>query len=412
MAAIEAGDMLPPGHEPLTRRLVDAGVLHPEPGSPTRFGLDDVTMVVPSLGGGLPTGDLPPRVVLVDDGSQPPLTAEPTVRVVRRGTTGGPATARRDGLAEVTTTIVAFVDADMVLPEGWWRPLLAHFDDTAVAAVAPRVRSAPAPGVVGRYDRDRSPLDLGPLPGRVAPGTRLSYVPSATLLCRVDAVRDVGGFDPALRFGEDVDLVWRLVATGHRVRYEPASVVEHPPRRDLPAMLRQRAGYGSAAAPLADRHPDALAPAVMSAWSALVVALVVARRPVAAVAVAAATGAALQRKLDGVPAEEAWRLVARGHVGALGQAATAVRRVWWPLVLAAALVSPRARAVLVSSFVVHPLVRWATSRPRSVDPVTAVVVGALDDTAYGWGTWRGMLRSGQWRPLWPRLSGWPPRADR
>jgi hypothetical protein len=177
-------------------------------------------------------------------------------------------------------------------------------------------------------------------------------------------------------------------------------------------MLRQRAGYGSAAAPLADRHPDALAPAVMSPWSALVVGLVVARRPVAAVAVAAATGVALQRKLDGVPAAEAWRLVARGHLGALGQAATAVRRVWWPLVLVAALVSGRARAVLVASFVVHPLVRWATRRPRSIDPVTAVVVGALDDAAYGWGTWRGMLRGGQWRPLWPRLSGWPPRADR
>jgi hypothetical protein len=40
------------------------------------------------------------------------------------------------------------------------------------------------------------------------------------------------------------------------------------------------------------------------------------------------------------------------------------------------------------------------------------VIGAVDDVAYGWGVWRGMVRLGQWAPLWPRLSGWPPRAGR
>jgi mycofactocin system glycosyltransferase len=402
--AIDAGAALPAGHEPLTERWLDAGVVHPvySPDEAHSFGFDAVTMVVPSLGGGLPTGDLPRTVVLVDDGSQPPLAPvlddrAIEVTVVRREVSGGPATARTNGLAVVSTPLVAFVDADVHLPDGWWRPLLAHFDDPRVAAVAPRVRSAEGDDMVARYDRRWSPLDLGDVPARVAAGTRVSYVPSAAMVCRVDAVRSVGGFDPVLRFGEDVDLVWRLVAAGWRVRYEPAAVVTHPPRRGVRAMVSQRAGYGSAAAPLADRHPDALAPMVISPWSALVVVLAVLRHPLLAAGVAAGTGLALQRKLDGVPTAEAWRLVARGHAGAFTQCATAVRRVWWPLVLVAALVSRRARLVLVLSVLPSLLERR--------NPM-----GVLDDGAYAWGVWRGMVRSGQWRPLRPKLSGWPPRG--
>ena len=45
--------------------------------------------------------------------------------------------------------------------------------------------------------------------------TKVSYVPTAALLVRraaLDSVTPGGGavFDPALRYGEDVDLVWRL----------------------------------------------------------------------------------------------------------------------------------------------------------------------------------------------------------
>ena len=38
------------------------------------------------------------------------------------------------------------------------------------------------------------------------------------------ALEQLGGFAEDLRFGEDVDLVWRLVEAGHRVRYDPRSV--------------------------------------------------------------------------------------------------------------------------------------------------------------------------------------------
>ena len=72
----------------------------------------------------------------------------------------------------------------------------------------------------------RSPLDMGDRPAEVQPGRRVSYVPSAALLVRRSALPE-DPFDPALRYGEDVDLIWRLIDAGWRVRYEPGVVVHH-----------------------------------------------------------------------------------------------------------------------------------------------------------------------------------------
>ena len=177
------------------------------------------------------------------------------------------------GAAAVTTPLVAFLDADCEPAPGWLDPLLAHFDDERVALAAPRIVTAPASGAeraspLGRYDAIRNPLDLGPVEGRIAPTTRVSYVPAAALLVRVEALEAVGGFDRTLRVGEDVDLVWRLVQQGWRCRFEPRSVVGHHPRTSLTGLLRQRFGYGRSAAALDRRHPGALAPAILGPWAA------------------------------------------------------------------------------------------------------------------------------------------------
>ena len=36
-----------------------------------------------------------------------------------------------------------------------------------------------------------------------------------------------GGFDERLRYGEDVDLVWRIAGLGWRIRYAPEVLVHH-----------------------------------------------------------------------------------------------------------------------------------------------------------------------------------------
>jgi mycofactocin system glycosyltransferase len=371
------------GLGPFVRRLLDVGIVHPLPVGPGSIGPDQVTVVVPVLGvapDGLPAGS-----IVVDDGSDPPV-ADSTVRL---SATLGPGAARNRGLELVATPIVAFVDADVTLPGGWLDHLLPHFDDPEVGAVAPRVVSPPTPGRRARYEARRSPLDLGPVPARVRVGTRVGYVPAAALVCRAEAVRAIGGFDPALRYGEDVDLVWRLDQAGWRVRYEPAAVVHHPPRPTWRAWVRQRVAYGSSAAPLARRHTGALTPVRINGWTATVWALLVAGHPVVAVVLALGSAAALVPKLP-LPAPVSMRLAVGGTVRAGEPLASAVRRVWWPILAVAALRWRPARVALAASAV------------AALDPLRVV-----DDVAYSIGVWRGVVRERHLGAVLPAVRAWP-----
>src|SRR5208283_3434587 len=166
------------------------------------------------------------------------------------------------GLAAVRSELVAFVDSDCEPAPGWLGPLLGHFDDPLVAAVAPRIVPATrnGSGVLALYEAARSSLDRGAREGTVRPGSPIPFVPSAAIVVRADLATGPELFDPSLRGGEDVDLVWRLAEAGWDVRYVPASTVAHDGPATFGALVERRAFYGSTAAPLALRHPGAMAP--------------------------------------------------------------------------------------------------------------------------------------------------------
>ncbi len=369
-------DRLEPGGDvdasTLTDRLADAGAIHPLPTEGHRFTLDDVTVVTPQLGGAV-HGD---GRLTIDDGSTPPLAGA----ALRLSTNRGPAAARNAARPLIDTPLVAFVDADVSLPgSDWLSALLWHFDDPEVGLVAPRVRG-----------ESGSPLDLGGEPARIRAGTRVSYVPGAAVVVRVAAFDQVGGFDEGLRFGEDVDFVWRLDDAGWRCRYDPAAAVWHEPRTSWRERLQQHAGYGTSAAPLALRHPGALSPVHMNGWTAASWALALFGQWVPAIALGAGSSVALVRKLPDVPPRAAMGLALRGHLLAGRQLASASRRVWWPMLVATAVLSRRSRWWLLLALV---------DKPRA----------APTDLAYGWGVWAGMRRSRSWSPIAPRLSAWPGR---
>jgi hypothetical protein len=229
------------------------------------------------------------------------------------------------------------------------------------------------------------------------------------MVCRVYVLRELGGFDDTMRIGEDVDLVWRLVEGGHRCRYESESVVHHRARSTFAALLRQRFGYGRSAAALATRHEGALAPARMSGWSLVVWALMAARRPALAVAVAAGTGVALQRTLRQLPRAEIARLVGFGHLAAGRQLAEATRRVWWPLAVPA-LFWRRTRCWVLVAFVAPALVDAV--RTRSAQPVLDLPLHTADEAAYGAGVWWGVVSERTVAPLLPEITSWPTRGAR
>ena len=431
--AVERGEALPTGHEALTDRLYDAGAIHrllgDEPvGGETRPSTVDVTAVVPAHMVAIAGERAPPpvravpgaiRTIVVDDASPRPVSVSgETAEAMVRDRNGGPGAARNTGLAEVSTPFVAFVDTDVVTPAGWLEPLLAHFRDPTVALVAPRVRSsAGGSPLVDGDEVVHGSLDLGAQEGRVSPGSRIGYVPGAAIVCRTAAVRAIGGFDESLRWGEDVDLVWRLHEAGWRCRYEPGVVVWHAARRSLRGWLGQRYRYGTSAAPLEQRHPGALAPLRISGWSAAVWALLLCRRPTAAGAVALGTAVALQRKLHDVPAAESARLAGLGHLHAGAQIGTSLRRSWWPAAVVVAVSIRRFRPWLALAAVGAPAIEWwrlgRRSRHADAAPVPAlhtfVGMRLADDIAYGSGLWAGCLRARSLAALRPDLANWPPR---
>jgi len=423
------GEPVPPGRgaTALVRRLLDGGLVHPavtgsDPEGPSRGA--DLTVVIP-VRGELP-GDvlagLGPvaEVVVVDDANPVPVTAPATtpdgvpVRVVRRTQLGGPGGARNTGLEEVTTELVAFVDADCVPAAGWLDHLLPHLDDPAVAAVAPRIVPAgdldAGGSALARYEAVRSALDMGPEPARVRARSRVSFVPSATLVARVADLRAVGGFDAELHVGEDVDLVWRLDEQGHGVRYEPSATVAHRHRTSWRAWARRRFDYGTSAGPLAVRHPGALVPVEASPGSLAAWVAVATGHPAVGLGLAAGTAVRLARRLGDVEDGPALAtgVAVKGHVAVGRMLATALVRPWWPVTLAVAALVPwrRLRRALLLGALVPPLVEWATERP-SHGPVSWVALRLADDAAYSAGVWVGALRARTAEPLVPDLTSWP-----
>ncbi len=409
-ADLRSGAIASPSGGLLARRLVDAGLAHPRPGTAVAT---DVTVIVPvrdragQLDRCLGSLGLADRVVVVDDGSADPaaigaVARRHDARLVRRDICGGPAAARNVAAESVTTELVAFVDSDCRVPSYWLARLAGHFADPAVGAVAPRVVSARR-GASTRY-RDRCGLlDLGPSEARVQPLGVVGYVPTAALVVRRAALADIGTFDEDLRYGEDVDLVWRLDAAGWRVRYDPAVEVWHDEPVDWPARFAKRFRYGTAAAPLADRHPHSSAHLVASAWPTAFVAAALARRPRLMAMAAAATFVSTRRALQAADVNElsAARLTGESLAGTwrgVGRYATQ-----FALPLLAASTLPRARglrrvAVVAALAVASPIAEHRSRRP-DVGLHRFVAGRIADDAAYGAGVYAGCVKHRTLAPL-------------
>ncbi|WP_166902608.1 mycofactocin biosynthesis glycosyltransferase MftF [Mycobacterium sp. DL440] len=408
----------------LARTLLDATVAHPRP--PSGPSHRDVTVIIPvrdNVSGlhrliaalrGL-------RVIVVDDGSAVPVSQSEfaemhcDVQVLRHFRSNGPAAARNTGLAATETDFVAFLDSDVVPRRGWLEALLGHFCDPAVALVAPRIVGLhTADNVVARYEAVRSSLDLGMREAPVVPYGPVSYVPSAAIICRRSALTGVGGFDETMQSGEDVDLCWRLVESGARLRYEPIALVAHDHRTDLREWFNRKAFYGTSAAPLTARHPGKTAPVVISGWT-LMVWLLLAMGScfgyLGSVVIAIFTGRRIARSLSTVDTEptEVAAVTARGLWSAALQLCSAICRHYWPVALVAALMFRRARHAVLVAAVLDGVVDWATRRGNADDdtkPVgllTHILLKRLDDLAYGMGLWTGVVRERQLGALKPQL---------
>lgn len=404
------GDLLEvrcPRSRALAERLLDANVADPDLRSVPVADPDTVTVVVP-------VRDRPEQLdraldalhplacLVVDDASHDPaavaaVAARHGARVIRLPTNVGPAGARNAGSRQVETPYVAFVDSDVTVAADVLLRLARHFADQRVALVAPLVRSvarSPHPKWFERYDERSSSLELGYRGCEVRPGAHVAWLPSACLIARADALGD--GFDEKMRVGEDVDLVWRLLAAEAIVRYDPSEVAYHDARDRVRDWLGRKFVYGTGGAPLAQRHGDRTAVAALSPSMAVAASALLLRRRWAAPLAAICLLHSRQALAAALPTDArptlTTRLALRGLGWALRQEAALLLRHWAPPVLLGCVLSPQLRRAVVSALLVDTALALPTATRLPACEVSAHFISRrLDDLAYGAGLWAGLL---------------------
>lgn len=206
-------------------------------------------------------------MIVVDDGSPRPVELA-SVEVLRQPTTTGPGAARNAGAGLVTAPLIAFVDAGLALPAGCLERLAGSFADEHVVAAAPRIRSAPAPGLLGVVEHQLSSLAWGT---RQATCVRARACPTCRVRC--------SWFAPPRsrpRAGSPSNCTSVKTSTSSGASRAPRRrplrrgvVALHPPRRSLRAALRRRFDYGTSDDELHARHPGQVRHLVLSPWFVL-----------------------------------------------------------------------------------------------------------------------------------------------
>jgi GT2 family glycosyltransferase len=204
------------------------------------------------------------------DGSADLVAASfPKARLVRNGENRGFGAAVNQALAKVETPFVLLLNSDAELRPGALRTLASRLEaEPALAAVGPKVLGPEGPevsfgGFPGLLEDFRQ---RGLVRGasdtaraRVARLTEAPFEPAwvsgACLLARVEALREVGGFDEGFfLYCEDVDLCLRLASRGHRVAFDPRAEVAHRRGASGPAFPSARLEYHRSHLRLYQKH--------------------------------------------------------------------------------------------------------------------------------------------------------------
>ena len=408
--AIETNSELPTNHAQLTDRLLATGAVHPlinHSANPS-----DITVVIPAFVANerehsnlaeLVAGLSGLSIIVVDDAS-PYAINIPGIHVIRLATNAGPSTARNTGINAVTTRIVACIDADAVVTTKQVLSLGAYLDDKRVGLVAPRIICAHDRTFINEFESHHSPLDLGNTQALIRPTSRVSYVPAAVIVCNVESLRAVGLFDKSMRLGEDVDIVWRMIAAGIWCRYIPEIECVHRSRQSMRAMLKQRFNYGTSAASLDQRHPRTASPLRAHVLLLVTAASLLMGYIYLATVLAVLTVVYFMFSLQStsLPIKIRTQLAWKGLTSTTRLLADAVMRAWWPLFFIASFFSVRLGAMLTFSALVPPIVGLLRYKPEH--PIRYLVMRILEDVAYGAGVWVGAVRARSLRCLLPVIT--------
>jgi glycosyltransferase involved in cell wall biosynthesis len=188
------------------------------------------------------------EVLVIDDGSTDKtreLAMKYPVRLIS-ASRGGPGHARNLGCKLSTGEIIAFIDADELIPPNFIEACLRHFDDKEVVAVMPAEEFQCTDTFWGRCFR-------------VYKLTTAPRIHTTAKLVRKALFEEVGGFDCSLIRFQDQDLILRMkkIAKTHGYEFavEPSAATCHiEEATSLSEMLKHAVLYGASLPILAKKY--------------------------------------------------------------------------------------------------------------------------------------------------------------
>lgn len=191
------------------------------------------------------------EVVLVDDGSDPPLDpnnlGDPPGLDVRRLRTAnrGPAAARNLGARHARGRILAFTDDDCEPDPGWLGGLARRH---ALATAATIVGGSTVNRLTANpfATTSQNLITIGYAHYNRDPDRARFFASNNMSVPREEFLR-LGGFDERFRTAEDRDLCDRWQHSGRTLTYAPECVVRHAHEMGLGGFLRQHFAYGRGA---------------------------------------------------------------------------------------------------------------------------------------------------------------------
>jgi GT2 family glycosyltransferase len=213
--------------------------------------------------------EYPEFEIIVVDNAPADDTAEALVRGAFQGRVryvrepvAGLGRAHNAGLARARGPVVAFTDDDTLVDPDWLSALAGTFaQDPRIGCVTglivPAELETPAQTALerhGGFAKGYTPCTWSlsdPPADPLFPFTAGRFGSGANMAFRTDALRALGGFDPATgagtpaRGGDDLLAFFEVLAAGHTLAYQPGAIVWHHHRRAPQAVPAQVFGYGA-----------------------------------------------------------------------------------------------------------------------------------------------------------------------
>src|SRR5262245_59483306 len=162
----------------------------------------------------------------------------------------GRGAARNSALRATHATLVAFLDAHIIVEPDWMRLMVERFDDPRIGGCQSRIDYRAVDRRVQHYLQRSAARRAEHLAADSIRGERnlFPWVSTAGCIYRRAALDSAGAFNEHLVACEDVELSWRVVARGYRLGYVADAGAAHYEGRSWWRFVSKGFAYGRGAA--------------------------------------------------------------------------------------------------------------------------------------------------------------------